>query len=118
MRMCFFRVARNLKMSSDWKRHQGTVLALLKNCLSLLDATKYPQVAIFCNNFSWFFKRQVQCVFFRSPRLLCTIYLTYICQHHSKFQKPKILLKRSKRNGLTNGRNPQQKITSRNFIVS
>lgn len=40
----FCRVARNLKMSSDWKRHQGTVLALLKNCLSLLDAAKYPQV--------------------------------------------------------------------------
>ena len=32
-------------MSSDWKRHQGTVLALLKNCLAILDAAKYPQVA-------------------------------------------------------------------------
>lgn len=43
--MLLFKVARNLKMSSDWKRHQGTVLALLKNCLSLLDAAKYPQIA-------------------------------------------------------------------------
>lgn len=32
-------------MSSDWKRHQGTVLALLKHCLAILDASKCPQVA-------------------------------------------------------------------------
>ena len=40
-----FKVAKNLKLSSDWKQHQGTVLALLKNCLAILDADKYPQVA-------------------------------------------------------------------------
>ena len=40
------RVAKNLKTSSDWKRHQGTVLALLKHCLELLDINKYPQVLI------------------------------------------------------------------------
>lgn len=40
------RVARNLKMSSDWKRHKRTVLELLKNCLAILDAAKYPQVKL------------------------------------------------------------------------
>jgi len=49
------RVARNLKMSSDYKRHQGTVLELLKNCLAILDSAKYPQVNPGSYIFSSFF---------------------------------------------------------------
>ena len=39
------RVAKNLKTSDDWRRHQATILALLTNCLEIIDMEKYPQIA-------------------------------------------------------------------------
>lgn len=41
--MLLYRVARNMKHSSD--RHQvGTIRILLKNCVKLLPAEKYPEI--------------------------------------------------------------------------
>nr|CAD7401480.1 unnamed protein product [Timema poppensis] len=37
-------VARNMKHSSESRRQHGTILMLLKNCLSLLNKEKYPQI--------------------------------------------------------------------------
>nr|CAD7428418.1 unnamed protein product [Timema monikensis] len=41
--MLLYRVARNMKHSSESRRQHGTILMLLKNCLSLLNKEKYPQ---------------------------------------------------------------------------
>ncbi|XP_053594409.1 erythroid differentiation-related factor 1 [Microplitis demolitor] len=40
--MLLYRVARNMKYSSDG--HQGTIRMLLKNCIDLLNIEKYPQI--------------------------------------------------------------------------
>nr|CAD7454164.1 unnamed protein product [Timema tahoe] len=42
--MLLYRVARNMKHSSESRRQHGTILMLLKNCLSLLNKEKYPQI--------------------------------------------------------------------------
>ncbi|GAB1869397.1 Erythroid differentiation-related factor 1 [Camponotus japonicus] len=42
--MLLYRVARNMKYSSDYHRHQGTIRMLLKNCIQLLAKEKYPQI--------------------------------------------------------------------------
>lgn len=42
--MLLYRVARNMKYSSDYHRHQGTIRMLLKNCVQLLVKEKYPQI--------------------------------------------------------------------------
>ncbi|KDR07710.1 Erythroid differentiation-related factor 1 [Zootermopsis nevadensis] len=42
--MLLYRVARNMKHSSDGRRQQGTIRMLLKNCLTLLVKEKYPQI--------------------------------------------------------------------------
>ncbi|KAF7410218.1 hypothetical protein HZH68_004599 [Vespula germanica] len=42
--MLLYRVARNMKYSSDYHRHQGTIRMLLKNCVQLLAKEKYPQI--------------------------------------------------------------------------
>lgn len=41
--MLLYRVARNMKYSSD-SGYQGTIRMLLKNCIDLLDIEKYPQI--------------------------------------------------------------------------
>nr|XP_033341580.1 erythroid differentiation-related factor 1 isoform X1 [Megalopta genalis] len=42
--MLLYRVARNMKYSSDYHRQQGTIRMLLKNCVQLLTKEKYPQI--------------------------------------------------------------------------
>lgn len=42
--MLLYRVARNMKYSPDYHRHQGTIRMLLKNCIQLLVKEKYPQI--------------------------------------------------------------------------
>ncbi|KAG7190566.1 hypothetical protein KM043_006659 [Ampulex compressa] len=42
--MLLYRVARNMKYSSDYYRRQGTIRMLLKNCVQLLAKEKYPQI--------------------------------------------------------------------------
>lgn len=42
--MLLYRVARNMKYSSDNRGHQGTIRMLLKNCIQLLNREKYPQI--------------------------------------------------------------------------
>ncbi|KAL6263033.1 hypothetical protein P5V15_005829 [Pogonomyrmex californicus] len=42
--MLLYRVARNMKYSPDYHRHQGTIRMLLKNCIQLLAKEKYPQI--------------------------------------------------------------------------
>ncbi|XP_017889932.1 erythroid differentiation-related factor 1 [Ceratina calcarata] len=42
--MLLYRVARNMKYSSDYHRQQGTIRKLLKNCIQLLAREKYPQI--------------------------------------------------------------------------
>ncbi|OXU32038.1 hypothetical protein TSAR_004336 [Trichomalopsis sarcophagae] len=42
--MLLYRVARNMKYSSDYKKYQGTIRMLLKNCIQLLPKEKYPQI--------------------------------------------------------------------------
>ncbi|XP_070155082.1 erythroid differentiation-related factor 1 isoform X2 [Polyergus mexicanus] len=42
--MLLYRVARNMKYSSDYHHHQGTIRMLLKNCVQLLAKEKYPQI--------------------------------------------------------------------------
>ncbi|EZA54471.1 Erythroid differentiation-related factor [Ooceraea biroi] len=42
--MLLYRVARNMKYSPDYHRHQGTIRMLLKNCVQLLVKEKYPQI--------------------------------------------------------------------------
>ncbi|XP_018053067.1 PREDICTED: erythroid differentiation-related factor 1 isoform X1 [Atta colombica] len=42
--MLLYRVARNMKYSPDYHRHQGTIRMLLKNCVQLLPKEKYPQI--------------------------------------------------------------------------
>nr|CAD7585938.1 unnamed protein product [Timema genevievae] len=42
--MLLYRVARNMKHSLESRRQHGTILMLLKNCLSLLNKEKYPQI--------------------------------------------------------------------------
>ena len=42
--MLLYRVARNMKYSSDYHRQQGTIRMLLKNCIELLAKEKYPQI--------------------------------------------------------------------------
>lgn len=42
--MLLYRVARNMKYSPDYHRHQGTIRMLLKNCVQLLIKEKYPQI--------------------------------------------------------------------------
>ncbi|KAH0944645.1 hypothetical protein HN011_004591 [Eciton burchellii] len=42
--MLLYRVARNMKYSSDYHRHQGTIRMLLKSCVQLLIKEKYPQI--------------------------------------------------------------------------
>lgn len=42
--MLLYRVARNMKYSSDYHHHQGTIRMLLKNCIQLLAKEKYPQI--------------------------------------------------------------------------
>ena len=42
--MLLYRVARNMKYSSDYKRNRGTIRMLLKNCIQLLPKEKYPQI--------------------------------------------------------------------------
>lgn len=42
--MLLYRVARNMKYSPDYHRHQGTIRMLLKNCVELLAKEKYPQI--------------------------------------------------------------------------
>ncbi|XP_003701400.1 erythroid differentiation-related factor 1 [Megachile rotundata] len=42
--MLLYRVARNMKYSSDYHRQQGTIRMLLKNCIQLLAKEKYPQI--------------------------------------------------------------------------
>lgn len=41
--MLLYRVARNMKHSSD-RRQPGTIRMLLKNCLKLLSPVKYPEI--------------------------------------------------------------------------
>lgn len=41
--MLLYRVARNMKHSSE-RRQPGTIRMLLKNCLKLLPAEKYPEI--------------------------------------------------------------------------
>lgn len=41
--MLLYRVARNMKHSSD-RRQPGTIRMLLKNCLKLLPPEKYPEI--------------------------------------------------------------------------
>ncbi|XP_015600984.1 erythroid differentiation-related factor 1 [Cephus cinctus] len=42
--MLLYRVARNMKYSSDYRRQQGTIRMLLQNCVQLLAKEKYPQI--------------------------------------------------------------------------
>ncbi|XP_076164566.1 erythroid differentiation-related factor 1 [Ptiloglossa arizonensis] len=42
--MLLYRVARNMKYSTDYHCQQGTIRMLLKNCLELLVKEKYPQI--------------------------------------------------------------------------
>lgn len=42
--MLLYRVARNMKYSSEYLRQQGTIRMLLKNCIQLLTREKYPQI--------------------------------------------------------------------------
>lgn len=42
--MLLYRVARNMKYSSDYHRQQGTIRMLLKNCIELLAKEKYPEI--------------------------------------------------------------------------
>lgn len=42
--MLLYRVARNMKYSSDYRRQQGTIRMLLRNCIQLLTKEKYPQI--------------------------------------------------------------------------
>lgn len=42
--MLLYRVARNMKYSSDYRRQQGPIRMLLKNCIQLLAKEKYPQI--------------------------------------------------------------------------
>lgn len=42
--MLLYRVARNMKYSPDYHRHQGTIRMLLRNCVQLLVKEKYPQI--------------------------------------------------------------------------
>ncbi|XP_017791827.1 PREDICTED: erythroid differentiation-related factor 1 isoform X2 [Habropoda laboriosa] len=42
--MLLYRVARNMKYSSDYHRQRGTIRMLLKNCIQLLTKEKYPQI--------------------------------------------------------------------------
>lgn len=42
--MLLYRVARNMKYSSDYRNYQGTIRMLLKNCIQLLAKEKYPQI--------------------------------------------------------------------------
>lgn len=42
--MLLYRVARNMKYSSEYKRNRGTIRMLLKNCIQLLPKEKYPQI--------------------------------------------------------------------------
>lgn len=42
--MLLYRVARNMKYSSDYKKNRGTIRMLLKNCITLLPKEKYPQI--------------------------------------------------------------------------
>ncbi|PSN47600.1 hypothetical protein C0J52_04586 [Blattella germanica] len=42
--MLLYRVARNMKHSTEGRRQQGTIRMLLKNCLTLLAKEKYPQI--------------------------------------------------------------------------
>lgn len=42
--MLLYRVARNMKYSSDYIKNRGTIRMLLKNCIQLLDKEKYPQI--------------------------------------------------------------------------
>ncbi|QQP37161.1 uncharacterized protein FKW44_017351 [Caligus rogercresseyi] len=43
--MLLYKVARNLMESDERKCEMSTIRRLLKNCLALLDSTKYPQIA-------------------------------------------------------------------------
>jgi len=45
--MLLYRVACNMKYSSDYHRHQDTIKMLLKNCVQLLAKEKYPQIVTF-----------------------------------------------------------------------
>lgn len=42
--MLLYRVARNMKYSSDFRKNKGTIRMLLKNCIELLTKEKYPQI--------------------------------------------------------------------------
>ncbi|XP_022247753.1 erythroid differentiation-related factor 1-like [Limulus polyphemus] len=42
--MLLYKVARNMKESADDRHKEGTICKLLKNCLTLLDGEKQPQV--------------------------------------------------------------------------
>lgn len=42
--MLLYRVARNMKYSSDYHRNQSTIRMLLKHCVELLAKEKYPQI--------------------------------------------------------------------------
>ncbi|XP_014205550.1 erythroid differentiation-related factor 1 [Copidosoma floridanum] len=42
--MLLYRVARNMKNFSDYKRNCGTIRMLLKHCIQLLPKEKYPQI--------------------------------------------------------------------------
>ncbi|XP_066598751.1 erythroid differentiation-related factor 1 [Prorops nasuta] len=42
--MLLYRVARNMKYSTDHHKHQGTIRMLLLNCIHLLPKEKYPQI--------------------------------------------------------------------------
>lgn len=42
--MLLYRVARNMKYSSDYKKNRGTIRMLLKNCIKLLSDEKYPEI--------------------------------------------------------------------------
>jgi len=45
--MLLYKVACNMKYSSDFHRHQDTIRILLKNCVQLLAKEKYPQIVTF-----------------------------------------------------------------------
>jgi len=47
--MLSYRVARNMKYSSDYHRHQDTIRMLLKNCVQLLAKEKYSEIVTFLN---------------------------------------------------------------------
>ncbi|XP_058791779.1 erythroid differentiation-related factor 1 isoform X2 [Phymastichus coffea] len=42
--MLLYRVARNMKYSSDYAKYRGSICMLLKNCIQLLPKEKYPQI--------------------------------------------------------------------------